>query len=159
MSDGSSYVQIDVVRTNLQKRFFDVFDFDTPSELLDAVDGMEVDVDTISRCRDIRVPPGGLADGWLYWLLFAKGYLQYRKSSAISAGNVYYDYLVSYFLDQGHNPGMRDDLENLEMAAERVARRYRDFERLARTQANGDSKPLNPIRVTVSDPPAPSPYL
>jgi hypothetical protein len=54
---------------------------------------------------------------------------------------------------------MRDDLENLEMAAERVARRYRDFERLAHAQANGAGKPLDPIRVTVSDPPAPSPYL
>jgi hypothetical protein len=54
---------------------------------------------------------------------------------------------------------MRKDLEDHEMAAERVARRYRDFDSLASVAAGDTSAAVSPIRVTVSNPPAPHPYF
>jgi hypothetical protein len=155
---GTSVEHVDVLvtRTALQKVFFNMFAFDSPEELLAAVDRMDVDVDTLARCRDIRYV---LADGWLYWFFFTKGYLQYRRAGRVENGNAYYDYLVKHFIAQGHNPAMREQLEDREFAAERVARRYRDFDLLA-AKAGAEVVPdVNPIRVTVSDPPSPHPYL
>jgi hypothetical protein len=155
-TETSRLVEIDVVKTSLQKSFFSVFSFDSPDELIAAIDGIDVDVRSLSRCRDIRY---SLADGWVYWFLFAKGYLQYRKAGGVEPGNVYLDYLVEYFLAHGHNPAMRQDLEDHERAAERVARRYRDFDNLAGVDSAGAAEVVNPIRVTVSHPPSPHPYF
>jgi hypothetical protein len=152
---NTEHVYVDVARTALHRQFFDTLSFDSPRDLLAAIDRMHLDVDTLARSRDIRFK---LADGWLYWLFFTKGYLQYRGSGRIEEGNVYYDYLVKHFLAHGHNPACKD-LENPEAAAERVIRRYHDFDLLV-ANAGADFVPeLGSIRVTVSTPPPPRPYL
>jgi len=148
-------IEIDVVRTALQRRFFDMFSFDTPDELLAAIGGLELDVDALARCRDVR---DRLADGWVYWLLFTKGWLQYRSAGSIGEGNVYFDYLYRHYLAHGHNPAMRADLDHPQTAAERVRRRYADLDLLVRMAAGDDGASVAPILVTVSDPPAPHPY-
>jgi hypothetical protein len=146
------YVNIDVDRTNLQKRFFSTFMFDSPDELLAAVADMHFELDTITRSVDARKFG---ADGWVYWLLFTKGYLQYAETGTIGPGNVYYDYLVNFYMQQGYNPGMRSHLSDPDMARERVARRFRDFDLFGNYTAQDTSPPSDvaPIRVTVSDPP------
>jgi hypothetical protein len=149
-------VDVDVVRTALQRRYFDTFAFDSPAELLAAVDGMEIDVDSLAHCRDVRVR---LADGWVYWLLYTKGLLQYREAGEVSPGNVYFDYLYRHYIAHGHNPAMRRDLEDPAIARERVLRRYRDFDKLSRLAAGDESGIVDPIRVTVSTPQSPHPYL
>jgi 2-polyprenyl-3-methyl-5-hydroxy-6-metoxy-1,4-benzoquinol methylase len=151
--DVARYLDIDVDRTNLQKRFFSTFLFDSSEELLAAVAGMHVDLHTIAQSRDSKEYG---ADGWVYWLLFTKGYLQYAETGAIGPGNVYYDYLVNFYLQQGHNPSMRSHLSASHMATERVARRFRDCDLFRNHTTQGPDSALDvaPIRVTVSDPPA-----
>ena len=149
-------IEIDVVKTSLQKSFFSVFSFDSPGELMAAIDGIEIDLASLSRSRDIRFD---LADGWLYWFLFTKGYLQYQKAGAVERGNVYLEYLIEYFLAHGHNPAMRKDLGDHDMAVERVVRRYRDFDSLANTESENAALAVSPIQVTVSQPPAAHPYF
>ncbi len=151
---GDRVIDVDVARTALQRRFFDTFSFDTPAELLRAIDGLELDVEALARSRDVRER---LADGWIYWLLFTKGWLQYRSTGAIGEGNVYFDYLFRHYLAHGHNPAMRVDLEQPESAAERVRRRYADLDLLV-LRAAGENVEVAPILVTVSDPPSPHPY-
>jgi hypothetical protein len=150
-----TFVDVDVEKTGLHRRFFDVLPFDDRGELLEALELMEIDVATLARCRDIRV---NLADGWLYWFLFTKGWLQYRKQGRVERGNAYLDYLVDHYLVQGHNPAMRRDLENIDFAVERVVRRYRDLDVLAESVGAKHVTDLTPIRITVSDPPSPHPY-
>jgi hypothetical protein len=151
----TSLVTVDVERTRIHDAFFRMFAFDSPDELLNAVDGMDVDLSSLARCRDIRV---NLADGWLYWFLFTKGFLQYRQRGDVERGNVYLDYLMDYFLAHGHNPAMRHDLEDFEIARERVMRRYRDFDAFSKQPAPDEGYDVAPIRVTTSEPPAPFPY-
>ena len=45
---------VDVQRTTLQEAFFETFKFDTPEELIAAVDAMHVDVATLVRSHDAR---------------------------------------------------------------------------------------------------------
>ena len=147
-------VDVDVERTALQHRFFEMFAFDSLGELLAAVDGMTFDLEALARCRDVR---DWLADGWVYWLLYTKGWLQYRSAGDVLPGNVYFEYLFRHYLAHGHNPAMRGDLEQPDRAAERVRRRFRDFDKLLRAKA-GHDVPIDTIRVTVSDPPPMHPY-
>jgi hypothetical protein len=139
-------------REALQQRFFMMFRFDALDELFDAIDRIEIDVDTLAKSREIKNLG---AEGWVYWFLFTKGYIQYSKSSEIGEGNVYFDYLVRHYLDQGHDPSAAWDLTDHGLAVERVARRYRDFDQV-RADAGKSAEPApntKPVRVTVSDTP------
>jgi SAM-dependent methyltransferase len=152
-SDPPREVEIDLgmpPKEALQSRFFMMFRFDSMAELLDAVDGIEIDLDALAKSIEVR---NLLAEGWVYWFLFTKGYLQYARTGEIGQGNVYFDYLVRYFLEQGHDPGAHPELSDHPLAVERVARRFRDFD-LLRAQGAVSPEPdpgTNPVRITVSD--------
>jgi SAM-dependent methyltransferase len=137
-------------RRALQQRFFMMFRFDSLDELLDAVERMEIDVDTLARSREIKNLG---SEGWVYWFLFTKGYVQYAKTGVIGEGNVYFDYLTRHYVEQGHDPGALWALAEHELAVERVARRYRDLDWLRQEGAKSTDPPAdaNPVRVTVSD--------
>jgi SAM-dependent methyltransferase len=152
-SAPSRLLDIDLTKPpkeSLQSRFFTMFRFDSMDELLAAVDGMEIDLDALARSIEIR---NLLAEGWVYWFLFTKGYLQYAKTGVVGEGNVYFDYLVRYFLQQGHDPGAQPELSEHPLAVERVARRFRDFDSLRAQGAKRPDPPpgTNPVRITVSD--------
>jgi hypothetical protein len=148
-------LEIDLTRPPrfaLQQRFFMMFRFDSLDELLDAVDRMEIDVDTLAKSREIKNLG---SEGWVYWFLFTKGYIQYAKTGMVGEGNVYYDYLTRHYIDHGHDPSAAWELAEHELAVERVARRYRDFDWLRRVGAESPDPPpgTKPIRVTVADHP------
>ncbi len=137
-------------RQAVQQRFFMMFRFDSLHELMEAIDRMEIDVDTLSRSREIKNLG---SEGWVYWFLFTKGYVQYAKTGVVGEGNVYFDYLVRHYVDQGHDPGALWQLAEHDQAVERVARRYRDLDWLRRAGAESPEPPpdANPVRVTVND--------
>jgi hypothetical protein len=134
----------------LQQRFFMMFRYDSLDELMEAIDHMEIDVDTIARSRELKNLG---SEGWVYWYLFTKGYVQYSRTGAVEEGNVYFDYLVRHYLDHGHDPGARWALAEHDLAVERVARRYQDFDALRRVAAGGPEPPpdTTPVRATVGD--------
>ena len=81
--------QIDVNRTFLDLPFFTIFDaaFASSDDLLRAVDQMELDLETLEASLDLQ----RVYAGWLYWLIYVKGYCQYARSGEIGPGNIYYD--------------------------------------------------------------------
>jgi hypothetical protein len=136
----------------LQSRFFMMFRFESLDELLEAIDRMDADVAALEKSIDIRNLG---SEGWVYWYLFAKGYLQYARTGQIGEGNAYFDYLVDYFIEHGHDPGALPDLSEHALAVERVARRYRDFDVLRRAGAASPDPPpdTKPVRITTTDRP------
>jgi hypothetical protein len=119
---------VDVQRTCLQRRFFDAFAFDSPADLVAAVEGMRIDVEAISRSLDARKL---VYSGWVYWFLYLKGFLDYRTTGNRGPGNVFYDYLTGHYGEAGDSsadPGVKHFLEQPGEAAEVVRRRFRDME-------------------------------
>jgi hypothetical protein len=152
---SSRLLEVDLTRPPryaLQQRFFMMFRFDSLDELFDAVDRMEIDVDTLAKSREIKNLG---SEGWVYWFLFTKGYIQYAKTGEIGEGNVYYDYLIGHYVDQGHDPSAVWDHAERHLVVERVARRYRDFDLLRREGAESpDPAPgTKPIVITLADHP------
>ncbi|MDQ3820539.1 MAG: class I SAM-dependent methyltransferase, partial [Acidobacteriota bacterium] len=146
------YIRIDVDRTSVHERFFSVFKFDTSSELLKTIAGTEIDLDAIAQSHDAK---HYVYSGWVYWLLYIKGYLQYRESRTIGRGNIFYDYLVRYYIPRDHDPGLRELANRLE-AISRVAQRFRDFEFFHDQVVLDSSKVDNiaPVVIIVRDQPA-----
>lgn len=83
---------LDVRRTDLHSRFYDMFLYDLASELLDDIRRLPVDANTFALSRDAR--RYGYS-GWVYWLIYLKGYTQYRTCGAVAESNAYYMYVVS----------------------------------------------------------------
>lgn len=143
---------VDVKRTCLQHRFFSNFEFDTVDELLAAAAGMHLDLDAMAWSRDLR---SYVYSGWVYWLLYVKGYLQYVESGTIGSGNIYYDYLTKYYGPRAHDPGLHRVLADPQRTFERVAWRFRDTKSF-REHATEDSSWLDgvaPVRIIIGDPP------
>jgi hypothetical protein len=148
---------IDVKRTCLQERFFSNFLFDSAEDLLAAVAGMEIDVNSMMRNRDLY----GLGySGWVYWLLYVKGYLQYGETGVISEDNTYYEYLMKYYFPLAYDPGLSWLAADPLAANDRVARRFRDLDLFRNHAARNPSElgKVAPVRVFVSDPPSPETY-
>jgi len=141
----------DAARTGLQERFFSAFEFDSPDDLLAAVAGIELDLDRIARSRDSQAYE---YLGWVYWLLFLKGCIQYADRGLAGPGNVHYDYLTGYFFDRQRDPRLARAAVDPEVGlATVVERRFRDFE-FFRSRAGEDvAEEVAPIRVYVPNPP------
>jgi SAM-dependent methyltransferase len=147
----------DVSRTCLQQQFFSMFDCASTTDLFAAVGGLEIDVDAISRllnsARDY--------DGWLYWLLFLRGYLQYAQEGTLGKGNVYCDYLTKYYVERGRDPTMRREFANPDAIIGRVKRRFRDLDAFCANTTDGmvRERSVAPVRATISDPAPRHPLL
>lgn len=146
------HIDIDVLRTRLQERFFSKFRFDSADQLLARVADMPVELHDLVQSDDLTQYG---VQGWAYWLLFLKGYLQHRETGRIGEGNVYYDYLTKHFVQQPADPGLSKRLGVPAKAVERVQRRFGDLDFFRDMAARG-SAGLNgvaPLRVVISDPP------
>jgi predicted RNA methylase len=143
---------IDVSKTWWYDNFFSTLEFSLTEDLLAMVANMEIDARTIARCHDLS--KNGIA-GWIYWLLYVKGYTQYMSTGALDSGNVYYDYLTQHIDPQAQDPGLVTELATPSSAAERVTRRFRDldFFRNRVAQDPSEANNIDPIIIIVRDPP------
>jgi SAM-dependent methyltransferase len=138
---------IDVARTPGPERFFEHFAFDSPDELLAAIDGMDVDLDTLVRIRDLRAE----YTGWVYWFLYVKGYCQYSKTKEVSPGNVYFDYLLRY--PKG-DPVLTNRVSGPEETAEHVVRQFRDMDRCRFRDSDAEAaETVPPTHAVISERP------
>lgn len=128
---------IDVQRTPWFDAFFSAWSFESPEELLAAVRSTTVDLEAVTRNRDLH---GQGLSGWTYWFLYLKGYMEYLDAGSVEDSNIYYRYLTEYFeQDEGLAPVLRDR----EAARTRVGRRFEDFGSLAANP--GDRPGFEPI--------------
>lgn len=125
---GAVTIAIDTRRTCLQRAFFTQFEFDSMPELIEAVGEIRVGLSTIAKSCDIR---SMLYSGWVYWLLFLRGFLEYVEAGRLEEGNVYLDYMLRYYAPRRHDPGVVESFRRRESAAERIVARFETLSRLA----------------------------
>ena len=150
---GAEVGLVDMERTCLQRRFFEHFRFDCPEDLLAAVDGFDVDLGALVRSHDAR---SLVYSGWVYWMLFVKGYLQYEEAGDVAAGNVFLDYLTGFYgaaAERGGDPELRVMLADEAEAAVVVRRRFEDLRRFRHGRAEEVAEQLAPIRIHVGEQP------
>jgi hypothetical protein len=142
---------VDTRRTCLQRAFFAHFTFDSMSDLIAAVADMRVGVDSIARSRDIR---SELYSGWVYWLLFLRGFLEYREGGEVAEDNVYLQYMVRYYAPRRHDPGVVESFRDPGRAVNRIRARFDYLTAMADAQARGllDLTDIDPVVVTVHAP-------
>lgn len=136
---------IDVQRTLWLDAFFSAWSFESPEDLLAAVRSTSVDLEAVSRNRDLS---GQGLSGWTYWYLYLKGYTEYADAGGVEDSNVYYRYLTEYF---EQDEGLAHVLRDREAARERVERRFEDFAGLG---ANSEEQPaFEPITIWTQEAP------
>jgi SAM-dependent methyltransferase len=143
---------IDGTRTPLADKFFSMLEFDSTEDLFDAVADMELNVEAVAKCHDLAY---GVQDGWIYWVLYIKGYLQYKDADTINSHNVYHNYLTSYF-PRAWDLGLTPTLADPTATAERIALRFRDFDlfRSCAAHSPGEVIAVDPVIVVpLPDPP------
>jgi 2-polyprenyl-3-methyl-5-hydroxy-6-metoxy-1,4-benzoquinol methylase len=139
---------IDVRRTPWYDVFFDKFRFNSPRQLLAAVEEMDVEVEALACEPDFSVNGMG---GWVYWLIYVKGALQRARGGAIGPGNVYYDLLARH----GNNdPGRVADYRDPSRLLTVVHRRFQDFD-LFNTHPEAPLQAAPPRLVVAEGPPSP----
>lgn len=135
---------IDVQRTPWFDAFFSAWSFESSEELLAAVRSTNMDLEALTRNRDLS---GQGLSGWAYWYLYLKGYTQYLDAEGVEDSNIYYRYLTEYF---EQDEGLASVLRDREAARTRVARRFEDFGRLAANP--GDQPGFEPITIWTQEP-------
>jgi SAM-dependent methyltransferase len=144
-------IAIDMQRTKLHQRFFSMFQFDTAEDLLTAISKLDLDLESIAQSHDAKAL---VYSGWVYWLIYTKGYLQYAETGTIGKGNMLLDYLLNYYLPRNQDPGLRALADPLK-AITRVAYRFQDFDVFRNTLARnpGEINSVNPVTVFLEEPP------
>ena len=149
VSQGNTYdrVWIDPLKTPWYDRFFEAWAFDSPQELFRALSGFTLKLRPWSRSQDLR--RSGLS-GWVYWVLYLRGYLQYLDEYDVTLHNLYLQYLVEYFGPQGHDPGLKSLLADRTRARARVILRYEEIGRFERFDVGRDTTlEVDPITLVV----------
>jgi hypothetical protein len=123
--DNSRSIQVG--KTSWYDRFFTMFKSEGLDDLLQAVNGFELDVDHLTKLYDLKRT--GLS-GWVYWLLYLKGYSQYVQTRCLDSRNVYIQYLYRHAAEQRHDPGLAALLRQMPEVVQRTQRRFEDAERL-----------------------------
>jgi SAM-dependent methyltransferase len=154
----ASMLYVNVGKTCLQERFFVRFNGDSTSEILSAIEAMELDLDALAESDDLKK---SVYSGWAYWTLFLKGYLQYAHESHVHAGNIYYDYMMNYYAPRQHDPGLANVFADANTAAKRITQRFEDFDlfRNSAGEHEGVLDKLAPIKIFVGDVPEPHKLL
>jgi hypothetical protein len=152
LASGSVNRYVDGTRTPLTDKFFSTLDFDSAEDLLAAVASMELDLDAVAKCHDLAWDALG---GWVYWVLYIKGYLQHKNSGMLGRGNVYYDYLTKYFGPRDYDPGLTRILADPAATTELISRRFRDFDffRFRIAHDSDEARHVDPVTVILSEPP------
>jgi SAM-dependent methyltransferase len=142
---------IDLDRTEWLTPFFETWRFDSPDDLIAAIQATQVDLPTFSRSGELR--DQGLGS-WGYWFLFVKGWIEYRGAGELHVGNTYLEYMTEHFDARRHDPGIEVLMSDGEMACERVALRFRDMDTCwdARRERSLQLNPLEPVTVRLQDP-------
>jgi SAM-dependent methyltransferase len=138
--------KIDLRRTRIQERFFEVFSFDSTDALLRAIRTTEVDIAALGASRDSRILG---YSGWIYWFTFLKGYLEFEQTGNAGPGNVYYDYLVGHYV---RDPGIARRLDDQQAAEEYIRRQFQDAELCARAGGDAAGEEIDPVRILVAEP-------
>lgn len=121
-----------------------MFLYDLASELLDDIGRLPVDYDAFALSRDAR--RFGYS-GWVYWLIYLKGYTQYRTSGVVEESNAYYRYLAS-------NEGLGGDptlsaANSPSALSNRISRRFADCDELSEPTSGSQFAEQNVHPVTV----------
>ncbi len=142
---------LDVRRTDLHSRFFHVFQYGFASELLDDLERLPLDHLSFARSLDARRSHYG---GWHYWLLYLKGYTQYRAEDTVDADNVYLRHLTLGLTSKGVDPTLRST--PAPAITEMILRRFGDCDRLSRpaTARQFAMHELAPVKAFVRTPPS-----
>jgi hypothetical protein len=148
------FALVDVPRTCLQENFFARFEQATGAALLERVARLRVSLRALAGTPDLKEL---VYSGWSYWLLFLKGYLQYRRHGFIGRGNIYCDYLLDYYVPRAHDPGLCSTLASPAAVIQRVAWRFQDLESLDPAVAPNQRQATSglPPVITLTEPPMP----
>jgi hypothetical protein len=122
---------IDTTRTEWYDRFFSTLEFDSAEELLAGLP--EFELGAIARCRDLEL----FLEGWLYWVLYLRGYLEYRHTGVVDERNVYSEFMTRFYLPSGYEPPLAEAMRDPRSRLERITRRYRDCALLHQMGSNG----------------------
>ena len=109
-------------------------------------------MEPVATCHDLA---WDVQDSWIYWVLYIKGYLQYKDDGTISSGDLYYNYLTAHF-PYAYDPGLIPTLADPAATTERIALQFRDFDLLRNCAAHnpGEVEGVDPvIMVLLPDPP------
>jgi len=136
---------VDVGRTRLYDKFFEKYAANSPPELLASVDATEVKVEELARNGDLA--RHDLA-GWVYWLVYLKGALDWTRRGLDGTDNVYQQLLAEHWQN---DPGRAADLGDTKRLTALVVRRFKDFE-LFRADADAPAK-IQPLRIIVTNGP------
>jgi hypothetical protein len=129
------------------ERFFAAWDYASPSALLDAIRRADVPTEALVANRDLE--RFGY-DGWSYWFLFLKGWLEYRDREGLEEGNIYLGYLAGHFVPDGPDPVLSSAIGDATAAREVVLRRFADLDRIAAHPDDAAMDEIAPMRVVVA---------
>ena len=79
-----------------------------------------------------RLPQGDFGSD-TYWFTYFTGVIEFIKSGFVSRSNTYARYLLDLASSNRYDPGMRDILENWDLARERLVRRFEDVVNILQT--------------------------
>jgi len=140
-------VRVHAHRTSLelQHSFFSLFRFDSVDDLLAAIRTTSLDLNAMGKNRDAHEG----YRGWLYWFMYLDGYLDYVDRGTVDQQNPYCRYLRDFHFPRVDEPGIiADDAYAIAL------RRFEDLAAvLAASRSHERPADLDPIRITVSDPP------
>src|SRR6478672_13155452 len=94
---------IDVQRVEWLNAFFATWKFDRREDLFAAVERLTLDPASLSRGYDLR---DAAMWGWGYWLIFLKGWLEYRARRDVDSDNTYARYMTSVVDIDRYDPGI-----------------------------------------------------
>lgn len=145
VSVASGARRIDPRRTSWYDTFFRTFAFPSADAVLAALAAIEIDIDALDWSASVA----GEMSGWRYWLVFLKGYCEFRSSGSVTTANVYVRYLVEYFGPGGGDPGLQSELADPEQAVARAAVRFDLVDLIQRSVTSGSSDAVSPIILAV----------
>jgi hypothetical protein len=141
---GGMRLELDVGRTRLFERFFSLFSGTYGDALVEAAESVDIDIGKISRLTDSRFYD---YRNWMYWLLYLKGYAEYRRSGSVRRDNTYFRFLTSLFLPNA------TDLELVRVLAregdvlERMGSRFHDLDLAAAAADSVACESFAPVRL------------
>ena len=139
---------IDVRRIRWYERFFKKFEHQDAGAMLETIQSMAVDVDELALNGDLVANDLG---GWVYWLAYLKGALQFTATKSVALDNAYRLLLARHWQN---DPGREQDLRDESRLTALIRRRFDDFE-LFRSRRDAGAE-TEPIRIVVPEgPPAP----
>jgi SAM-dependent methyltransferase len=141
---------IDPAASSLHRAFFEAWDYPDAERLLAAVDKTPVSVEALAENRNLA--RHGYS-GWAYWFLYLKGWLHYRASGVVGAGNPYFDYMTNHFPASGADAALGRAVRDPTVAERTLRRRFADLDRFHAAGGKDVAADTTPIRAIVGTQP------